>query len=215
MIASNTNSLGGATNAFQPNGDYLAADALFVGRESRGHDSSVQVFRFMQTGTPDTSFADPSFHFQGAGGSGIEALPNAMAVQANGDIVVVGRQITFGLSTTSIGGIARLTPSGVLDSSFGNGGTVTSPSPFIGLAIQAERWQDRDRGLLKHDSPTGGQPISGAMTEYQNGGGTLTRRCALGTAHQNLDGRRHDQDRPLRSTQHSTFFQGARITGKT
>ncbi|MBV8810275.1 MAG: hypothetical protein JO033_16520 [Acidobacteriaceae bacterium] len=72
MIASNTDSLDGAPNAFQPNGDYLAADALFVGEESRGHDSSVQVFRFTQTGTADTSFADPSFHFEGPGGSGIE-----------------------------------------------------------------------------------------------------------------------------------------------
>ena len=137
MITSNTLSLGGATNAFQPNGDYLADDALFVGEESRGHDSSVQVFRFTQTGTTDTSFADPSFHFEGPGGSGIEDLPSAMAVQANGDIVVVGRQITFAQSgTSSIGGIARLTPSGVLDSSFGNGGTVTSSSVFTALAIQ-------------------------------------------------------------------------------
>ncbi|MBV8810276.1 MAG: hypothetical protein JO033_16525 [Acidobacteriaceae bacterium] len=49
----------------------------------------------------------------------------------------MGRQITFAQSGTSaIGGIARLTPSGVLDSSFGNGGTVTSSSVFTALAIQ-------------------------------------------------------------------------------
>lgn len=51
-------------------------------------------------------------------------------------------RLTFTQSgTTSIGGLARLTPSGALDPSFGNGGTVAVTSPagiggFTGVAIQ-------------------------------------------------------------------------------
>jgi len=52
-----------AFNVFQPDGNYLYAFDLFVGEESRGHDSSVEVLRFTETGTPDPTFADPSFHF--------------------------------------------------------------------------------------------------------------------------------------------------------
>jgi uncharacterized delta-60 repeat protein len=57
-----------APSVFQPNGDYLFADELFVGEESRGHNSSVQVFRFNSTGTADSTFPNPSFHYQGSGG---------------------------------------------------------------------------------------------------------------------------------------------------
>ena len=53
-----------ASNVFQPDdGDYLYAFDLFVGEESRGHNSSVEVQRFTETGRPDTTFANPSFHF--------------------------------------------------------------------------------------------------------------------------------------------------------
>jgi uncharacterized delta-60 repeat protein len=115
---------------FEPNGDYLFATQLFVGEESRGHNSSVQVFRFTSTGTADSTFPDPSFHFAGSGGSGIEAVPDEIAVQSNGDIVVVGAQITFVQSgTTTVNGLARLTASGALDATFGTGGTVTNSVP--------------------------------------------------------------------------------------
>ncbi|MGA7626049.1 MAG: hypothetical protein WB630_08675 [Candidatus Acidiferrales bacterium] len=129
-------------SVFQPNGDYLLADALFVGEESRGHNCSVQVLRFTASGAADTSFADPSFHFAGAGGFGIEAIPNAMAVQSNGDIVVVGEQLTFAQTgMTTVNGLARLTSSGALDTTFGTDGTVTNSVPsstggLTGVVIQ-------------------------------------------------------------------------------
>jgi uncharacterized delta-60 repeat protein len=69
--------------AFQANGDHLIADLLFVGEESRARNASAQVLRFASAGAADSAFADPSFHFSGTGGSGIEAAPNAMAVQPN------------------------------------------------------------------------------------------------------------------------------------
>ena len=57
---------------------------------------------------------------------GCENLPNGVAIQANGDIVVVG-----GHSTTSatLNGLARLTPSGSFDSTFGTNGIVTNSTP--------------------------------------------------------------------------------------
>jgi Domain of unknown function (DUF5122) beta-propeller len=78
----------------------------------------------------DASFTNAPFHFAGSGGSGIEAQPNAIAVQSNGDIVVVGEQTTSSQSgTVTVNGLARLTPSGELDTTFGTGGTVTNSVP--------------------------------------------------------------------------------------
>jgi hypothetical protein len=88
------------------------------------------VLRFTGTGGADSTFADPSFHFEGTGGDGIEAIPNALAVQTDGDIVVVGVQTTSTQSgTTNVNGLARLTPSGALDPTFGSGGVVANSVP--------------------------------------------------------------------------------------
>jgi hypothetical protein len=84
---------------------------VFTGRESRGHNSAVQVLRFTETGSPDPTFNNPPFHFVGTGGSGIEALVDGQPVQFDADIVVVGNQVTFTRSgTLSVSGLARLTP---------------------------------------------------------------------------------------------------------
>jgi hypothetical protein len=53
-------------------------------------------------------------------------LVDGLAVQSNGDILVVGSQITFTQSgVVSVNGLARLTPTGSLDSTFGRNGTGT------------------------------------------------------------------------------------------
>jgi uncharacterized delta-60 repeat protein len=130
VVASNGTTVNnGNTNVFQPNGDYLTALAVFVGEESRGHNASSQVLRFTETGSPDPNVADPDFHFHGSGGPDIEALVNALAVAPNGDIVVAGQQTTFGTNGSTLNGLARLTPGGFLDTSFGSGGTVANASP--------------------------------------------------------------------------------------
>ena len=119
-----------APSVFQPNGDYLFAGELFVGEESRAHNSSVQVFRFRSTGAANATFPNPNFHFAGSGGSGTEAIPDGIAVALNGDIVIVGRQVTFAQSgATAVNGSARLTPTGALDSTFGIGAAVTNSIP--------------------------------------------------------------------------------------
>jgi uncharacterized delta-60 repeat protein len=129
---------------FQPNGDYLAAEEIFTGEESRGHNAAAQVFRFSANGASDSSFNNPPFHFVGPGGSGIEAQPNGIALQSNGDIVVVGLQTHSSQSgTTLVNGLARLTSTGALDTTFGNGGTVTNTVPsgtegLYGVLIDSE-----------------------------------------------------------------------------
>jgi len=120
-----------AFNVFQSeDGNHLYAFDLFVGEESRGHDSSVEVQRFTETGRPDTSFANPSFHFIPPGGPEIQAVVQGVALAPNGDIVVVGSQTHFtqpGPITSN--GLARLTPAGVLDSTFGKGGLLANVPP--------------------------------------------------------------------------------------
>lgn len=142
LVASNgSNEPNSSGSVFQPNGDYLLNTELFVGEESRGHNCSVQVFRYAETGAADTSFADPSFHFIGVGGFNIEALPRAIAAAPNGDIVVAGNQEMFAQSgDTILNGLARLTPGGELDTTFGSAGTVatTDPTPtgFAAVVVQ-------------------------------------------------------------------------------
>jgi uncharacterized delta-60 repeat protein len=66
------------------------------------------------------------FRFTGTGGTAVEDVPNGIAVQANGDIVVVGLHST---PSTTVNALARLTPSGSFDSGFGTGGIVTNSVP--------------------------------------------------------------------------------------
>ncbi|MGH6795677.1 MAG: hypothetical protein ACREDD_13115 [Methylocella sp.] len=143
LSASNGSIEPSTPSVFQPNGDYLFGTELFVGEESRGHNSSAEVLRFTETGAADASFANPTFHYIGTGGSGIEAMVRGLTVQSNGDIVVTGNQTTFTQSgTTIVNGLARLTPNGNLDPAFGTGGTVVNSIPsgtdgLGGAVIQA------------------------------------------------------------------------------
>ncbi len=138
VVASSQTSSVFESSIFAANGDYLFGTQLFVGQESRGHNSSAEVFRFSQTGT---QIFNTTFHYSGAGGSGIEALVDGVAVDpVTGDIVVVGAQLTFAQTgTTTINGLARLTPSGSLDPTFGNGGLVVNNIPAsIRVAVQPD-----------------------------------------------------------------------------
>ena len=118
-----------SVSRFYPNGDYLLATPLDIG-PGRAHNTAVEVLRFTATGGADSTFANPTFRFVGTGGSGIEDVPSGIAIQATGDIVVVGQHFTQNTSGSStLNGLARLTPNGSLDSTFGTGGTVTNSVP--------------------------------------------------------------------------------------
>ncbi|HYW42335.1 MAG TPA: hypothetical protein VE959_05735 [Bryobacteraceae bacterium] len=137
VVATSQSSAAFVASTFDPLGGYLLGSELFVGEESRGHNSSAEVLRFSQTGTEVFS---STFHFSGTGGSGIEALVRGVAVQANGEIVAVGDQITFTQSgAVTVNGLARLSPTGSLDTTFGSGGTVVNNlPPSSGVVIQPD-----------------------------------------------------------------------------
>jgi Domain of unknown function (DUF5122) beta-propeller len=60
-----------------------------------------------------------------------------VAASSNGDVVLVGNQVTFTQNETlNVPGLARLTPSGQLDTGFGNGGVVVNSVPG-GLSVVA------------------------------------------------------------------------------
>ena len=149
IVASAGSTSPSTPSIFQENGDYLFGTELFTGEESRGHNATAEVLRFNETGAADTTFANPTFHYIGTGGSGIEALVNALAVQSDGDIVVVGNQITFARSgDVTVNGLARLTPNGELDPTFGSGGTVVNSVPAGTVEINGVVIQPADDKII-------------------------------------------------------------------
>jgi uncharacterized delta-60 repeat protein len=114
---------GAAGLALQSNGEFLAAG-------QSGNDFALA--RFTTSGTLDPAF--------GHGGVVTTPFPNAadgaaadaVLVQPNGDILVGGEALVPGTTrnqpVVTLGALARYTPNGTLDPSFGNGGIVQSTS---------------------------------------------------------------------------------------
>ena len=116
-------------SAFQPNAQFLVADGV---RGAYGKlDSEVRVRRFHATGSVDASFQAPLFNYGPSGP--FSDFANTITVAPDGKIVVAG-----GARTASGGqdlGVARLTPNGSLDTTFGSGGTVTAAFPHGGQVL--------------------------------------------------------------------------------
>jgi len=113
---------------FESNGDYVVAQPRHTGGEN-SHRTDVQVSRFSETGTLDTTFADTAFPF----GTTANNTPQALAVQSNGQVVVGGLELATG--GPNFGGIARLDTNGELDTTFGSGGTLTVDNNVTALLI--------------------------------------------------------------------------------
>ena len=78
----------------------------------------------------DSTFANPIFTFANTTGARIEDSPGGIAVQSNGDIVVIGTHSTQSQSGTAIlNGLARFTSSGAFDTTFGTNGVVSNAVP--------------------------------------------------------------------------------------
>jgi len=107
----------GGAAAFLPSGQFVVATAFNVAK----HDVDVQVQRFNAGGS--VASTSPSFDYSGAIGLD-QALDfvGAVAIQANGSAIASGSHF-FG---TSVFGLARVNASGSLDTTFGNGGTLTT-----------------------------------------------------------------------------------------
>ncbi|MBV9338164.1 MAG: hypothetical protein JO243_19930 [Solirubrobacterales bacterium] len=106
----------GGPNAFLSNGQSLRTGSVFVFRGN----TEVQVRRFQATGALDSSFTSNPFHYL----TGVTARDgsNAIAIEPNGDVVVGGSHWLG----TAVLGLARLTPGGSLDPTFGSQGVLTT-----------------------------------------------------------------------------------------
>jgi uncharacterized delta-60 repeat protein len=119
-------------------------------------------------GTPDPSF--------GSGGSVVgpaDAQWFASAVQSNGDVVVAGEQVSNGTPDVLV---ERLTPTGALDTAFGQGGTVTGPSvPGAGGSIaRSVAIQPNGAIVIVGRGTSGdGSGSDGILVERYSAGGSL------------------------------------------
>ena len=129
---------------FQPNGDYLLATEVAIGA-ARNHNFAAQVLRFTPTGGADPTFANPTFRFTGNGGTSVEDVINGIAVQANGNLVVAGLHST---PSSTVNALARLTPSGTFDSTFGTHGIVINSVPAGTGGLQGVVIQPADNKIV-------------------------------------------------------------------
>jgi uncharacterized delta-60 repeat protein len=111
-------STGGVASAEQSNGDIVSAGAAVV-----GGTSEMLVTRLLPNGTADQSFGTNGAVLVPIGKS---AYADAIVLQRNGMIVVAGTGRSPVTGTLSLAA-ARLTTSGNLDQSFGNGGVALVP----------------------------------------------------------------------------------------
>ena len=106
----------GGPNAFLANGTSLRTTTAFIFKGN----TEAETQRFLATGAVDSSFPTSEFHY--VAGQTARDSADAIAVEPNGDIVVGGSH-WFG---NAVFGLARLTPGGILDSTFGSGGVLTT-----------------------------------------------------------------------------------------
>jgi uncharacterized delta-60 repeat protein len=107
----------GGDSTFLSTGQTLTAGTVAVGRST----TDVQVQEFNANGSVSSAFDNPPFTFTGAQFAGHQS-PEAITVQPNGQIVVVGSDF----DGSSLFGVARLNASGSLDSAFGTAGVLTT-----------------------------------------------------------------------------------------
>jgi uncharacterized delta-60 repeat protein len=114
--------LGGPTVAvaLQPDGKMLLGGST----STRKAGLNFAVLRYNANGTVDTAFG--SAGLATADFAGFDDRIRALAVDANNNIVAAGYARTSSGAVSSNFGVARFTPSGVLDSTFGTGGRVVT-----------------------------------------------------------------------------------------
>jgi hypothetical protein len=106
------------------------------------------VSRFSEAGVENTAFAATHISF----GAKAKCVGQAMAVQSNGQVVVGG---IINDASPRAGSLAKLDTNGDLDSTFGDGGTVTSDNSVNTLLIEA----NGDIVAVEAPGPTGGVDI--------------------------------------------------------
>jgi uncharacterized delta-60 repeat protein len=118
VVASKQAGAGQGTIAFQPNGQFILAQPVAVSKVI----TNVRVTRYSPQGAVDPTFQTAQFSY---GDVLTKSSAQAITVDSLGRVVVGGgyQPTTTG---TSLFGIARLTSTGSLDATFGNGGVLTT-----------------------------------------------------------------------------------------
>jgi uncharacterized delta-60 repeat protein len=169
--------------------------------------ADIAVMRQLRDGTLDTTFGNGGFVVTAIGAARASDEATAVAIQADGKIVVAGHTVT-GAGDTDFA-LVRYNADGALDNTFGTGGkVVTSFGPstdrVLALVIQADgkivAGGDSDRG-----TSTSGQDF--ALARY-NPNGTLDN--GFGTA-----GKVTSAIRPLASRDSIYALQLQQIGGET
>jgi uncharacterized delta-60 repeat protein len=141
-----------STILLQSSGDFVAATGTSVftppaGVELPRNSQFINVARFVQTGTEDSTFTSTTFGYitltSSNEGQVNRNTPGGIGQEPAGQIVVAGGVSGTGKSCTSSGcsgppgflGLARLDANGGLDSTFGSGGLVTSSITAFASAL--------------------------------------------------------------------------------
>jgi uncharacterized delta-60 repeat protein len=157
-----------------PGGLALQADGKIVVAGTTG--SSVFVIRYLPNGARDLAFGNGGMATISSAAYGLRA--NAVATQSDGKVVIAG---WINTSPTDFL-LARLTPAGVLDTSFGIGGLVTTDFDFDGDVINAVLIQADGKIIAAGTAYVGGDPdfavarytASGALDNTFGGDGRVT-----------------------------------------
>ena len=132
-----------SVNGFQPNGTYAEGQSVAeLSPTGNLNERDAQVVLLsLPTGAPIAGFSNPPFDYANETGQGVNGIAD-IAFGSNGDIVAAGARCTGNVRNCRDYqlGIARLTASGSLDSTFGAGGVTTFSftSGFSALAIQSD-----------------------------------------------------------------------------
>jgi uncharacterized delta-60 repeat protein len=146
-FVSNGNDEGRAV-ALAPGGKIVVAGPTFNAAHN-GYD--MGVVRYNSDGTLDTTFAHGGLKSVSFGND-VDAEAHAVLVQPDGRVVVGGRLLSGGFSW----GLARLTPSGALDPTFGTGGRKVLSSVGSGLDGLTALVLQPDSKLVAVGSASGG-----------------------------------------------------------
>jgi uncharacterized delta-60 repeat protein len=125
------------TGADAGNAVTLQSDGkIVVAGGGGGIGLGMEVARYLSNGQPDGSFGTSGLVTGLLPAADTEAVGRGVLVQSGGTIVVAGdTYVTGSYSTTDQTVLARLTSSGNLDTSFGNGGYAVTSTPTQGDAI--------------------------------------------------------------------------------
>ena len=145
---------------FLPNGQFALAETQ--NEFNSRFDLDVLPIRFNGDGTVDTTFLSSAVDFSGEGPDALQSNPRAIALQADGSLLVGGSENSGCCS--SVFGLARITSAGPLDPTFGSGGGVTTT--FNGTDSIDSLIVQRDGKIVAVGHTTAGTLMEVAIARY-------------------------------------------------